>query len=172
MRRRLFLSDANYEAMFSLGVFTLASVGAIVGITLWLTGGGSGGDSEAAPEPPAATAPATTGTATEPAATEPAATEPAASEPADTSGGEPGSGGDAAAGAEIFASAGCGSCHTLAAAGSTGTVGPDLDATQPPLDLVVERVTNGAPPMPAFKDSLSEQQILDVAAYVVESTSG
>ena len=37
---------------------------------------------------------------------------------------------------------------------------------------MVERVTNGASPMPSFKDSLSEEQIQDVAAYVVASTSG
>jgi cytochrome c oxidase subunit II len=34
--------------------------------------------------------------------------------------------GAAAAGKAVFASAGCASCHTLAAAGSTGTIGPDL----------------------------------------------
>ena len=34
----------------------------------------------------------------------------------------------AAAGKTVFASAGCGACHTLAAAGATGTIGPDLDA--------------------------------------------
>jgi mono/diheme cytochrome c family protein len=28
----------------------------------------------------------------------------------------------------VFASMGCGSCHRLAAAGSTGAIGPDLDA--------------------------------------------
>jgi mono/diheme cytochrome c family protein len=79
--------------------------------------------------------------------------------------------GDAEAGARIFGSAGCGSCHTLAAADSTGNVGPNLDDAKPPFDLVVERVTNGSPPMPSFRDQLSEQEIADVAAYVVESTS-
>ncbi len=34
----------------------------------------------------------------------------------------------AAAGKAVFASEGCGACHTLAAAGATGTIGPDLDA--------------------------------------------
>ena len=78
--------------------------------------------------------------------------------------------GDAAAGEEVYASAGCGSCHVLAAAGSSGTIGPDLDESKPELDLIVERVTNGASPMPAFKDQLTEQQIRDVAAFVYEST--
>ena len=38
-----------------------------------------------------------------------------------------GGGGDLAAGKAAFAANGCGSCHTLAAAGSSGSVGPDLD---------------------------------------------
>jgi mono/diheme cytochrome c family protein len=80
--------------------------------------------------------------------------------------------GDAAAGEAVFASAGCGGCHTLEAAGSSGTVGPNLDEAKPPHDLVVERVTNGMGPMPSFKGQLSETQIQDVAAYVVESTQG
>ena len=78
--------------------------------------------------------------------------------------------GDAEAGEQIFAEQGCGSCHVLEAAGSSGTIGPNLDESQPSQDLIVERVTNGASPMPAFKDTLSEQQIQDVAAFVFEST--
>lgn len=74
--------------------------------------------------------------------------------------------GDAAAGEEVFASAGCGSCHTLADAGAGGSVGPNLDETKPPVDLVVDRVTNGQGAMPSFKGQLDEQQIQDVAAYV------
>jgi mono/diheme cytochrome c family protein len=80
--------------------------------------------------------------------------------------------GDPAAGKEVFASAGCGSCHTLKDAGSTGTIGPNLDEVKPDLQLALERVTNGKSPMPAFKDSLTEQQIADVAAYVVQATGG
>ena len=86
--------------------------------------------------------------------------------------GEGGGEGDAAAGESIFADNGCGSCHTLEAAGSSGSIGPDLDDAQPAFELVVDRVTNGAGAMPSFADSLDEQQIRDVAAYVVESTSG
>jgi len=81
-------------------------------------------------------------------------------------GGGGGGGGNAEAGKEVFASAGCVSCHTLADAGATGTVGPNLDEAKPDEALVVDRVTNGAGAMPPFKDSLSEQQINDVAAYV------
>ena len=80
--------------------------------------------------------------------------------------------GDAAAGEEVFTANGCGSCHTLEAAGTSGSIGPNLDDAQPDTELVVDRVTNGAGAMPAFGEQLSEQQIADVAAYVVESTSG
>ena len=78
-------------------------------------------------------------------------------------------GGGSAAGAEVFASAGCGSCHTLAAAGSTGSTGPNLDDLQPDKETVVSQVTNGGGGMPAFGDRLSEQEIQDVATYVSES---
>ena len=78
--------------------------------------------------------------------------------------------GDASNGAKVFASAGCGGCHTLEAAGSSGTVGPNLDEAQPDPSLVTQRVTNGQGAMPSFADSLSEQEIADVAAYVSEST--
>jgi mono/diheme cytochrome c family protein len=98
---------------------------------------------------------------------EPTETEP--TEPTETTGTAPAPGGegDAAAGKEVFVgSAGCTGCHTLADAGATGAIGPNLDAAQPPYDLVVERVTNGQGGMPSFQDTLSEQQIQDVAAYV------
>src|SRR5438067_670099 len=35
--------------------------------------------------------------------------------------------GSAAAGKTVFTSQGCGACHTFKAAGSSGTIGPDLD---------------------------------------------
>jgi mono/diheme cytochrome c family protein len=75
--------------------------------------------------------------------------------------------GDAAAGAEIFASNGCGSCHTLADAGSTGTIGPNLDESSVDFAGAVEQVTNGGGGMQAFSGTLSEEEIADVAAYVV-----
>ena len=80
--------------------------------------------------------------------------------------------GDAAAGEAVFASAGCGGCHALEAAGSSGNVGPNLDQSKPALELVLERVTNGQGVMPAFKGQLDEAEIQNVAAYVVQSTSG
>jgi mono/diheme cytochrome c family protein len=96
---------------------------------------------------------------------------PPAGETGATDGGEAPAG-DAAAGAEVFASAGCGSCHALADAGSTGAVGPNLDESQPSYELVVDRVTNGMGAMPSFAGQLSEEQIQDVAAYVVQVTGG
>jgi cbb3-type cytochrome c oxidase subunit III len=74
--------------------------------------------------------------------------------------------GKAVDGKAIFAEAGCGGCHTLAAAGTNGTVGPNLDDAKPSKDLVVDRVTNGKGVMPVFKDSYSAEQIAAVADYV------
>ena len=78
----------------------------------------------------------------------------------------PAPGAGASSGKEVFASAGCAGCHTLAAAGSTGTVGPNLDQAKPSKALAVDRVTNGRGQMPAFKNDLSEKQIQAVADYV------
>ena len=80
--------------------------------------------------------------------------------------------GDSTKGKAGFASAGCGSCHTLAAAHSTGTIGPNLDQLKPNYRTVTSQVTNGGGAMPAFKSRLSTQQIADVSAYVVDSTGG
>ena len=73
-------------------------------------------------------------------------------------------------GKAIFASAGCATCHTLAAAGATGTVGPNLDQAKPSVDLAVQRVTNGKGVMPSFKGQLSEAEIRAVAEFVSSST--
>jgi mono/diheme cytochrome c family protein len=80
--------------------------------------------------------------------------------------------GDPTAGKQVFATAGCKSCHTLKDAGATGTIGPNLDQKKPPLNLVIDRVTNGKGVMPSFGGQLSQQQIADVAAYVVQATQG
>jgi len=63
----------------------------------------------------------------------------------------------------------CASCHTLAAAGATGTVGPDLDQLKPAMSVVVRQVTNGGAIMPAFKGKLTDAQIQAVAKYVSSS---
>jgi len=80
--------------------------------------------------------------------------------------------GDSKKGSSVYSSAGCGNCHTLAAAHSTGTIGPNLDTLKPDYRAVTAQVTNGGAQMPPFKSSLSSQQIADVAAYVVDSTGG
>jgi cytochrome c553 len=87
-------------------------------------------------------------------------------------GGGGGAQGNAQAGEAIFNEQGCGGCHVLEAAGSSGSVGPNLDEARPDYELIVDRVTNGKGVMPAFGDRLSEQQIRDVSAYVFESTRG
>ena len=74
-------------------------------------------------------------------------------------------------GKAIFASAGCGSCHTLKAAGTGGNVGPNLDSLKPSEPTVEKQVTNGGGGMPPFKGQLSAAQIKAVAAYVA-STAG
>jgi cbb3-type cytochrome c oxidase subunit III len=60
----------------------------------------------------------------------------------------------------------CGSCHTLSAAGTSGTVGPNLDQLKPATATVVHQVTNGGGVMPAFTGTLSAAQIGAVAQYV------
>ena len=59
---------------------------------------------------------------------------------------------DHAPGAKVFADSGCGNCHTLKAAKTTGTVGPNLDDIQPDAK-VVRQVTNGGVGMPSFGTS-------------------
>ncbi len=168
MRKRL--PDSTVEALIVLSVLTVAFAGAIAGITIWLVNYNGGTASAAVTQPAETTQPATTEAATTESATTEAAT--ATDQPATT---DAASGqGDAAAGKEVFATAGCGGCHTLADAGTNGNIGPNLDDAKPPYDLVVERVTHGKGAMPAFGDqgALDAQQIQDVAAYVSEATAG
>jgi mono/diheme cytochrome c family protein len=100
------------------------------------------------------------------AAETPSPAPPPAPPPEEGTTGETTAGDPLAEGRQVFASAGCGSCHALADAGSSGTVGPDLDASQPSEELVVDRVTNGRGAMPPFRGQLSEEQISAVAEYV------
>ncbi len=86
--------------------------------------------------------------------------------PAPPTSGGGGGGGGGTDGKQVFATAGCAGCHTLADAGSSGTVGPNLDEARPNRDLVVDRVTNGRGGMPPFKGQLSAAEIQAVAEYV------
>lgn len=108
--------------------------------------------------PTTATTTATAPTAAPTAAPSSTATPPAAAQ------------GDPVAGKAVFASSGCGGCHTLKAAGASGAVGPNLDQKKPAFDRVVHQVEVGGGPMPAFKGTLSPTQIQDVAAFIVAST--
>jgi cytochrome c553 len=84
-------------------------------------------------------------------------------------GGTDGNGGP---GAEVFAEADCGNCHTLEAAGSNGTIGPNLDEASPSFEEVVRKVKSGGGGMPSFEGELSEQEIRDVAEFVSGEEAG
>lgn len=88
--------------------------------------------------------------------------------------------GDPVAGKQVFTASGCGSCHTFKAAGSTGTVGPDLDEAlkgKTP-DFVREAIVNpnaviakGFPPnvMPqTYGSQLSAKQLADLVAFLTQ----
>jgi mono/diheme cytochrome c family protein len=75
-------------------------------------------------------------------------------------------------GKAIFAEAGCASCHVLADADASGTIGPNLDQAKPSVQLAIDRVTNGAGAMPSFRDRLNEAQIRAVAEYVNKAAGG
>jgi mono/diheme cytochrome c family protein len=91
---------------------------------------------------------------------------------------------DLAHGQQLFVST-CGGCHTLAEAGTKGTIGPNLDAAyeQPRANgfddssfeaLVREQIQRGFPyarptPMPA--NLLKGQDAQDVAAYVAAAAA-
>ena len=148
---------------------------ALAALMLALTAGlaaGCGSEEEATPTPDTITGTVTTDTTetdtTETTETETQTdtteTETTATETTDTA---PAGGGDPAAGKEVFLGVGgCGSCHTFADAGTSGSIGPNLDDAAPSLDLALDRITNGQGAMPAFSDQLTDQQIADVAAYV------
>jgi cbb3-type cytochrome c oxidase subunit III len=63
----------------------------------------------------------------------------------------------------------CASCHTLKAAGATGTIGPNLDQLKPAEAIVKHQVEVGGGVMPAFKGTLTDAQIAAVAKFVASS---
>jgi mono/diheme cytochrome c family protein len=73
--------------------------------------------------------------------------------------------GAGANGAAVFKS-NCGSCHTLSAAGTNGSVGPNLDQTSLSASDIEAKVRAGGGGMPAFGGQLSDAEIKAVAAYV------
>lgn len=87
-------------------------------------------------------------------------------------------------GAETFASAGCASCHTLAAAGSTGVTGPDLNEfletddttegieemiTKPNIELAEGYPANVMPQ--TYAQTLSKSEVHQLAEYLVATTT-
>jgi alcohol dehydrogenase (cytochrome c) len=76
--------------------------------------------------------------------------------------------GNATAGEAVF-SQNCAGCH--GAKGGGGNGGPDISDPRA-LEAIIAQVTNGGGGMPAFKGTLDEQQISDVAAYVFTEVEG
>jgi mono/diheme cytochrome c family protein len=72
-------------------------------------------------------------------------------------------------GAQVFASAGCASCHTLRAADASGNVGPNLDDLQPDFASVQSQVEDGGGGMPSFSGDLSQAEIDAVARFVSDN---
>jgi sulfite dehydrogenase len=70
----------------------------------------------------------------------------------------------------------CAGCHTLADAGATAVVGPNLDQAKPPRTLVVERVRHGKGVMPPFTGLysgghfLTDAEVEAIADYVTSAT--
>lgn len=86
-------------------------------------------------------------------------------------------------GAQVFANNGCGGCHILAAAGSGGTTGPNLDevlvAGMTPEEIetdIVDPEKEIAPGYSAgimpliYGETLSEKELQDLVQYLYENT--
>lgn len=73
-------------------------------------------------------------------------------------------------GRALFNQTGCGQCHTLADAGTSGSYAPSLDGN-PHLtrELALDRLTNGQGDMPSFAGILSNAEIATLAAYVAQA---
>jgi cbb3-type cytochrome c oxidase subunit III len=63
----------------------------------------------------------------------------------------------------------CAGCHTFAAAGTSGTVGPNLDQTSLTADRIAEQIRNGGGGMPPFEGQLTDEQIQALAEFVFEN---
>ena len=78
-------------------------------------------------------------------------------------------GGDGQIDAKTTFSESCGGCHTLAKAGTSGTIGPPLEDLQLPREDVEEQIRKGGGGMPAFENQLSEEQIEALVQYLTEA---
>lgn len=75
---------------------------------------------------------------------------------------------DKAAGQALFNDWSCGTCHTLAAAGGTGGVGPSFDGNAKlTVDYAKSIITNGQGAMPAFGGQMTDAEIATIASYIV-----
>jgi mono/diheme cytochrome c family protein len=76
--------------------------------------------------------------------------------------------GDAVLGKQVFVQF-CGKCHTLKAAGSTGTLGPNLDQDAVTFTRVVTAIEEGVVGIQAeyVLRNVTFNQVYDVAKYVV-----
>jgi cytochrome c6 len=63
----------------------------------------------------------------------------------------------------------CASCHTLADAGTTGTIGPNLDQLKPTFEQVLAAMEQGPGAMPKFPE-VSMEVKENIAAYVEDAT--
>jgi mono/diheme cytochrome c family protein len=80
--------------------------------------------------------------------------------------------GDATAGEIIWVQEGCNNCHAINGMPATSIDGPNFDKTKPSHEEIVDAVTNGKGSMQSFEDSLSPEDIQNVAAYVEQAARG
>jgi mono/diheme cytochrome c family protein len=66
----------------------------------------------------------------------------------------------------------CGSCHTLAVAGTSGTVGPNLDELMPTVELVLAAIANGGTGTGQMPAGLLAGDEAERVAGLVASTAG
>jgi cytochrome c6 len=62
----------------------------------------------------------------------------------------------------------CALCHTLKAAGATGTLGPSLDELKPDKPRALQAIRNGVGVMPPYAGKLTPEEIEAVASYVAK----
>ena len=138
---------------------TLITLLALIALPVGLAGCGGGEEVSPTPETIVGTIPAATTAEEEPTSTLE---------------------GDASNGEKVFASAGCGGCHTFSAAGTNGTVGPNLgealqgkDAEFVHESIVdpTKEVASGFAPnvMPQdYGQNLSQKQVDDLVAFLTQ----
>jgi len=119
----------------------------LVALALVLAGCGGGGSSEGGGTETGATTSATT-----------------------TSGGS--GEGDAQAGEIIWVQEGCNNCHAIDGMPATSLDGPNFDKTKPSHEEIIDAVTNGKGAMQSFEDTLSAEDIQNVAAYIEQAAQG